>query len=88
MTSCFTLDRDGYRFEPAVDKTFKLRCRGQAIPSSRQMTYEVFVKRVVAGAEPAVVADILVTVDGLKSLYCENVEVKLAVDWPLSANPS
>ena len=30
-----TLDRDGFRFEPVPDETFKLRCRGQATPASR-----------------------------------------------------
>src|SRR5262249_3944641 len=29
LAACgFTLARDGYRFEPAVEKTFRLRCRG------------------------------------------------------------
>ncbi len=81
----YTLSRDGFRFEPAVDKAFELRCRGQAVPSSRTLVYEAFIKRITDGPEPAVVADVLVTVDGLKSLHCESVEVKLSVDWPLSS---
>jgi acyl transferase domain-containing protein/3-hydroxymyristoyl/3-hydroxydecanoyl-(acyl carrier protein) dehydratase len=89
LAACgFTLDRDGHRFEPAVDKTFRLRCRGQATPSSRKLVYEVFVKSLIDGREPAVVADILVTIDGLKGLHCADVELKLAVDWPLSREPA
>lgn len=83
----FTLDKDGWRFEPIKDAAFKLRCRGQAIPSSRNLVYEVFVRELVAGPRPRVVADILVTVDGLKALHCERTGVELVVDWPLSSRP-
>jgi 3-hydroxymyristoyl/3-hydroxydecanoyl-(acyl carrier protein) dehydratase len=82
-----TLPRDGWRFEPGNDEVFKLRCRGQAIPSSRHMVYEVFVRSMVDGPEPAVIADILVTVDGLKSLHCEAVTLRLVCDAPLSSRP-
>jgi 3-hydroxymyristoyl/3-hydroxydecanoyl-(acyl carrier protein) dehydratase len=83
----FTLERDGFRFEPVTKKAYALRCRGQATPSSRKLVYEVFVKALVDGPEPSVVADILVTVDGLKSLHCDSVELKLARDFPLSSRP-
>ena len=82
-----TLPRDGWRFEPGNDEVFKLRCRGQAIPSSRHMIYEVFVRSMVDGPEPALIADILVTVDGLKSLHCEAVTLRLVCDAPLSSRP-
>ncbi|MCC7071419.1 MAG: beta keto-acyl synthase [Deltaproteobacteria bacterium] len=83
----FTLAHDGWRFEPAVDEVFKLRCRGQATPSSRHMVYEVFVRRFVDGPAPSITADILVTVDGLKSLHCEAVTLRLVCDAPLSSRP-
>src|SRR5690606_1148387 len=38
----FTIERDGWRFRPIADETFSLRCRGQVIPTSRELTYEVF----------------------------------------------
>lgn len=82
-----TLDKDGFRFEPGKKKVFPLRCRGQAIPSSRHMVYEVFVKEIRGGHEPSIMADILVTVDGLKGLHCEEVEVDLVVDWPMDSYP-
>ncbi|MCB0069467.1 MAG: hypothetical protein KDD77_20030, partial [Caldilineaceae bacterium] len=40
----YTLDRDGWRFEPVQDEMYKLVCRGQVIPTSRELTYEVFVE--------------------------------------------
>lgn len=83
----FTTDADGYRFEPVGHKPYSLRCRGQAIPSSKELVYEVFVKEVVGGALPKVRADILVTVDGLKALHCDDVELQLVVDWPMSGRP-
>ena len=30
----YTLDRDGWRFEPVPEETYKLRCRGQTVPES------------------------------------------------------
>jgi 3-hydroxymyristoyl/3-hydroxydecanoyl-(acyl carrier protein) dehydratase len=79
-----TLARDGHRFEPGNRPTM-LRCRGQATPSSRALVYEVFVKGVL---HDVLTADVLATVDGLKSLHCRDVELRLAVDWPLSSMPA
>src|SRR6185437_9295784 len=39
-----TLDRDGWRFEPVRGEPFKLACRGQVTPASRELVYEVFVE--------------------------------------------
>lgn len=82
-----TLERDGFVFEPATERAFKLRCRGQATPSSRKLVYEVFVRSLSDGAEPSVIADILVTVDGLKALHCESVELVLRPDFPITSRP-
>ena len=88
LAACgFTLARDGFRFEPQDGREMLLRCRGQATPSSQHMVYELFVKSIRDGKEPTLLCDILVTVDGLKSLHCKNVEVRLAADWPLSSRP-
>ncbi|MFZ9887832.1 MAG: hypothetical protein ACO3JL_10045 [Myxococcota bacterium] len=79
----YALDKDGWRFEPGKAEQFKLRCRGQAIPSSRHLVYEVFVRSLEGGDRPKVTADILVTVDGLKGLHCEQVSLELVPDYPL-----
>src|SRR4029077_18830763 len=48
----FTLERDGGRFGPVPDHNYALRCRGQALPSSKEVIYEVFVDEIVGGPEP------------------------------------
>ncbi len=81
------IDSDGFRFEPKHDAQMRLRCRGQATPSSRHMVYEVFVKSCSGGREPELHCDILVTVDGLKSLHCADVVLKLVADYPMTGRP-
>jgi acyl transferase domain-containing protein/3-hydroxymyristoyl/3-hydroxydecanoyl-(acyl carrier protein) dehydratase len=81
------IDRDGFRFEPKHDAQMRLRCRGQATPTSKHMVYEVFVSQCTDGREPELRCDILVTVDGLKSLHCADLVLKLAADYPLSGRP-
>jgi 3-hydroxymyristoyl/3-hydroxydecanoyl-(acyl carrier protein) dehydratase len=83
----YTVDRDGWRFEPVTGRELKLLCRGQVTPASRLLTYEVFVESVVAGDEPAVVADVLCRVDGLKAFYCRGLGLRLAPGWPLEGEP-
>jgi 3-hydroxymyristoyl/3-hydroxydecanoyl-(acyl carrier protein) dehydratase len=62
----FTLDKDGYRFEPIPEVMYEVEFRGQALPTAREVIYEVFVEEVHGGEEPKLYADLLVTVDGLK----------------------
>ncbi len=78
-----TLRSDGWRFEPVPDEVYKLRCRGQVIPSSRKLTYEVFVDEVIAGPVPTIYADVLCTVDGLQAFHCPRLGLRLTPDWPL-----
>jgi len=84
MAACgFTIGKDGWRFEPVPGRPSRMRCRGQATPDSRGLTYEVFVSSVTAGPIPTVVADVLVTVDGVKALHVADCAVRLVPDWPL-----
>ena len=79
-----TLGRDGWRFEPVPNEMYRLRCRGQVVPSSRELTYEIFVHQVIAGPEPAIYADILGTVDGVtKAVHGRRLGLRLVPDWPL-----
>jgi acyl transferase domain-containing protein len=80
----FTLDHDGWRFEPVPDETYQLRCRGQATPTSRELVYEVFVRELHAGPEPTLYADLLCTVDGVKAFHCRRMGLRLVPDWPLA----
>lgn len=79
----FTVERDGWVFEPVPQQKYAMRCRGQVTPASKQIVYEVFVSEVVAGPLPTVFADLLCTVDGRKVFHARRVGVRLAPDWPL-----
>ena len=89
LTACgFTLDKDAWRFEPVPEMTYKLRCRGQALPSSRRLVYEVFVAEMHDGPEPTLIADLLCTVDGVKAFHARRLGLRLAADIPLSRDLS
>ncbi|HEU4361003.1 MAG TPA: beta-ketoacyl synthase N-terminal-like domain-containing protein, partial [Mycobacterium sp.] len=78
-----TLECDGWRFEPVPFETYKLSCRGQVTPHSRELVYEVFVREVVAGPEPTLFADLLCTVDGLAAFHCRRMGLRLSPGWPM-----
>ena len=79
----FTVERDGWTFEPVPDQKYAMRCRGQVTPTNKQIVYEVFVSEIIAAPLPTVFADLLCTVDGLKVFHALRVGVRLAPDWPL-----
>jgi acyl transferase domain-containing protein/3-hydroxymyristoyl/3-hydroxydecanoyl-(acyl carrier protein) dehydratase/1-acyl-sn-glycerol-3-phosphate acyltransferase len=79
----YSVDRDGWRFEPVPGQKSPMRCRGQASPSSREIVYEIFVHEVVSGPIPSVKADLLCSVDGLKAFHAERVGLRLVPAWPL-----
>ncbi len=81
----FTLDNDGYRFEPIPGEAYKLKCRGQVIPSSKELTYEVFVEEVHDGPEPKLYAHLLCTVDGLPAFHAARMGLRLVPDWPMTS---
>ena len=85
LAACgFTLDHDAWRFEPVPELTYKLRCRGQALPSSRKLVYEVFVAELHDGPEPTLIADLLCTVDGVRAFHARRLGLRLSADVPLS----
>ena len=83
----YTLDADGWRFEPVPDVAYPLRCRGQVTPTSRELVYEIFVDGVEDGPYPTLWADLLCTVDGLKAFHCRRMGLRLVPSWPLEARP-
>ncbi|MFJ4654508.1 beta-ketoacyl synthase N-terminal-like domain-containing protein [Nocardia sp. NPDC088792] len=78
-----TLERDGWRFEIVPDRSYRMRCRGQATPASRNLVYEVFVGHVTVDPHPTVTADLLVSVDGVKAFHVGGLALRLVPDWPL-----
>lgn len=83
----YTLDRDGWRFEPVPEENFRLQCRGQVLPTSKDLVCEMFVEEVHDGPFPTVYADLLGTVDGLKAFHARRVGLRLVPDWPISNRP-
>ncbi|MFF3350595.1 beta-ketoacyl synthase N-terminal-like domain-containing protein [Streptomyces sp. NPDC002779] len=79
-----TVDRDGWRFEPVRGESSRMRCRGQAVPTSQQLVYELYVTRVTQGPEPELRADLLCTVDGRPSFHAAGLALKLVPDTPLA----
>ena len=80
----YTLDRDGWRFEPVPEENFRLQCRGQVLPTSKELICEMFVEEVHDGPLPTVYADLLGTVDGLKAFHARRVGLRLVPDWLIS----
>jgi 3-oxoacyl-(acyl-carrier-protein) synthase/3-hydroxymyristoyl/3-hydroxydecanoyl-(acyl carrier protein) dehydratase len=79
----FTLNKDGWQFEPVLDVPYRMVCRGQVTPASRKLIYEVYVQEVVGGMTPTLFADVLFTVDGLKSFHCAGLGIRLVPDYSL-----
>lgn len=79
----YTIERDGWRFEPVPGHKIPMRCRGQVTPSNRRLVYEIFVSEVAAGPVPTLYADLLCTVDGRKAFHARRMGLQLVPDWPL-----
>ena len=80
----YALDRDGFRFEPVTGEAVPMICRGQVIPTSRELVYELFVEEVHDGPEPTLYADLLCTVDGLKAFHARRMGLRLVPDFPIT----
>ncbi|WP_381791303.1 beta-ketoacyl synthase N-terminal-like domain-containing protein [Streptomyces niveus] len=80
----FTVNRDGWRFEPVDGHPCRTMCRGQATPVNQRVVYEVFVRGVSAGPAPTLYADVLGSVDGARAFLGRDVALRLVPDWPLS----
>ena len=83
----YTLERDGWRFEPVPGETCQLQCRGQVGRDTRELVYEVFVEEIVDGPIPRIVADVLGTADGLKIFHGRRLATQLVPDWPVGSLP-
>src|SRR5262249_25237990 len=84
----FTLERDGWRFEPVPDESVELQCRGQVTPESRELVFELFVDELHDGTAPTLYAHLLCSVDGLKAFHCKRMGYRLVPGWPLENMPA
>jgi acyl transferase domain-containing protein/3-hydroxymyristoyl/3-hydroxydecanoyl-(acyl carrier protein) dehydratase/1-acyl-sn-glycerol-3-phosphate acyltransferase len=78
----YTIEHDGWRFEPVQGRPYLLRCRGQVTPKATSVIYEVFVAEVSSGPEPMLIADLMCTVDGLRAFHCRRMALRLTPDNP------
>ncbi|MUL63451.1 hypothetical protein BOO86_03155 [Mycobacterium sp. CBMA 234] len=79
----FTIDRDGWRFEPVPDETARFVCRGQVTPDAdHTLEYEVFVEEIIDGPAPTIFAALLCRRDGFKVFHCRRFGMRLVPDWP------
>ena len=83
----YTLDHDGWRFQPVTGQPFDLKCRGQVSPTSERVVYEIFVHELVRDPVPTIYADVLGIADGVKAFYGHGIGLQLVPDWPLSSRP-
>ena len=80
----YTLNRDGWRFEPVPEEPYKLLCRGQITKEKVKLIYEIFIEEVIYGDYPTIYADILGSTDkGLKIFHGRRMGLRLVPDWPL-----
>jgi acyl transferase domain-containing protein/3-hydroxymyristoyl/3-hydroxydecanoyl-(acyl carrier protein) dehydratase/1-acyl-sn-glycerol-3-phosphate acyltransferase len=82
-----TLDKDGWRFEPVPEEHYKFICGGQVIPTTKKLTYEIFVDEILVSEEgyPTLFAHVFCTSDGIKAFLCERLGLRLIPDWPLTS---
>ncbi len=83
----YTLNKDGWRFEPVPEQKYKFICRGQVTPQSQELIYEIFVDEVIYEPYPTLYAHVLCTVDGVKAFLCERLGLQLVPDWPITSRP-
>ncbi len=80
----FTIERDGWRFEPVSDEMARFVCRGQVTPDAdHHLDYEVFIEEIVDGPTPTVYAALLCRSDGFKVFGCRRFGMRLVPDWPM-----
>ena len=80
----FTIEHDGWRFEPVPDEMSRFVCRGQVIPDAdHTLDYEVFIEEIVDGPIPTVYAALLCRSDGFKVFHARRFGIRLVPDWPM-----
>ncbi|WP_431237000.1 beta-ketoacyl synthase N-terminal-like domain-containing protein [Mycolicibacterium aichiense] len=80
----FSIERDGWRFEPVPDDMARFVCRGQVTPDADHLLdYEVFIEEIIDGPTPTVFAALLCRSDGFKVFHARRFGMRLVPDWPM-----
>ena len=81
----YSQNKDGWRFQPVPDKKSQFICRGQVTPTSKKISYEVFVDEIIVDGTVTMFAHVLATVDDrLKIFMCERLSIQLVPDFPIT----
>lgn len=84
----FTIERDGWRFEPVPDAMARFVCRGQVTPDwDHHLDYEVFIEEIIDGPTPTIYAALLCRSDDFKVFHCRRFGMRLVPDWPMPDAP-
>ena len=71
-------EADQIAHEPVPGVNSRLKCRGQVLPSTRVVTYEVTVKELGYGPEPFCLADALMCADGKPIVEITNISLRVS----------
>jgi acyl transferase domain-containing protein/3-hydroxymyristoyl/3-hydroxydecanoyl-(acyl carrier protein) dehydratase len=71
-------EADQIAHEPVPGVNSRLKCRGQVLPSTRVVTYEVTVKELGYGPEPFCLADALMCADGKPIVEITNMSLRVS----------
>lgn len=66
------------RFEPAPGVTSSLQCRGQVLPTTRTVAYEISIRRLTLDPEPMAVADAVMLADDRPIVEVRNMSLRLS----------
>lgn len=81
----YSLDKDGWRFEVVPNIEYTFVPRGQVVPATQGLIYEVFVEEVISEPFPTLFASVLATTfEGIKVYQMSHFGLRLIPDGPLS----
>ncbi|MBI4425383.1 MAG: type I polyketide synthase [Elusimicrobia bacterium] len=70
-------EHDACGYEPLPGVASRLKCRGQVLPSTRTVAYELSIKELGYGPEPYAIADALMYADGHPIVLISDLSVRL-----------
>ncbi len=74
-------EADEFVYEPIIDITSKLKCRGQVLASTKKVEYEISIKEIgysESDGTPYVIADALMSADGRAIVQMGNMSLRLS----------
>lgn len=73
----YTLDKDGWIFEPVPEIPYEGKLRVQCTPENKEICYELFVDEIIADPHPTLWVHVVARIDGVKAFLCEHYAIQL-----------